>query len=82
MFPGGAGVCRSLYALCGLLCGSVAAFYGVDVLCIGLWNKIALWGRLRRSVRVYPFRAVLWLWYFMPMRAAVLRSVGVLPLWV
>ena len=44
MFPGGVGVCRSMYALCGLLCGSVAAFYGVGVLCIGLWNKIALWG--------------------------------------
>lgn len=36
-------------ALCGLLCGSVAAFYGVGVLCIGYGVKIALRGKYGRS---------------------------------
>ena len=36
-------------ALCGLLCGSVAAFYGVGVLFIGYGVKIALRGKYGRS---------------------------------
>lgn len=42
------GVCRLCICRCGLLCGSVAAFYGVGVLCIGYGLKIALRGKYGR----------------------------------
>lgn len=42
-------VCRLYICRCGLLCGSVAAFYGVGVLCIGYGLKIALRGKYGRS---------------------------------
>lgn len=42
------GVCRLRICRCGLLCGSVAAFYGVGVLFIGYGAKIALRGKYGR----------------------------------
>lgn len=42
-------VCRLCICRCALLCGSVAAFYGVGVLFIGYGLKIALRGKYGRS---------------------------------